>query len=74
MVVIITRLGNAQIYNQGVGSVFILTGLNKHSTNNKSKNNNKKWNATHERENVYHKGTWDIGGVNPFTLNLHVRL
>jgi hypothetical protein len=63
IMVVITPLGLAQIYKQGVRSVFIMTGINKHNTNtnsnssndNNKNNNNKKWNATHEREKFYHK-------------------
>jgi hypothetical protein len=61
MVVIITRMGRAQTYNQGVRNGFIMTGINKLYSNNSSSssssnNNNSKtttttsWYATHERD------------------------
>jgi len=40
MIVNITPLGHAQIYNQCVRSVFIVTGINTHYNNNSNNNNN----------------------------------
>jgi len=54
MIVIITPLGHAQIYNQSVRSVFIMTGINTiYSDNNSSNNNRNKRFATHERGNGF---------------------
>ena len=50
---IITPLGHAQTYNQGVRSVFIMTGINTLYNNNsssKNNNNNNKRYATHKRD------------------------
>ena len=51
---IITQLGHAQTYNQGVRNVFIMTGINtlynkKSSSSNNNNNNNKRY-ATHKRD------------------------
>ena len=67
MVVIITPNGHYRTYNQGVRSVFIMTGINTHYNNNKSSKNNKRY-ATHEREKNFmlirqHKGMRVIGRV-----------
>jgi len=52
MVVIITPLGLAQIYNLGVRSVFIMTGINILCSNNNNNNRNKRY-ATHELGNGF---------------------
>jgi hypothetical protein len=47
MVVIITPMGRAQTYNQGVRNVFIMTGINTlYSNNSSSSNNNNKTTTT----------------------------
>ena len=53
MIVIITLMGHAQIYNQCVRSVLIMTGINTlYSNNNNSSNNNKRC-TTHESDKFY---------------------
>ena len=49
MVVIITPLGHAQIYKQGVTSVFIMTRINIHYSKSSSGKNNKRY-TTHEHD------------------------
>jgi hypothetical protein len=76
MVVIITLLGYAQIYNQCVTCVFVITGINTLYIKNSSKNNKRY--ATHERDKLYarltHKDMWDVGSVAPFVRDLRVTL
>jgi hypothetical protein len=75
MNVIITPLGHVQTYNQGVSSVFVMTGINRrYNYNNNNSKNNKRY-TKHECEKRFmtagkHKGIWHIGGVDPFNLNL----
>jgi hypothetical protein len=78
MNIVITPLGHAQIYNHGVRSVFIMTGINTLYNNISLSKNNKSYN-THESDTFlkapgHHKGMWLIGGLAPFSPNLCVRL